>query len=84
MPWNWRGGAILPQLGGASADWAGGDGQQALRELPLAPWASRRREDLFGLLATLDQQIAPLDRAVAEAAQQNAQARLLMNQSGQW
>jgi len=57
-------------------------GQQALRELPLQPWASRRREDLFGLLASLEQQIAPLDRAVAEAAQQNPQARLLMSQPG--
>ena len=57
-------------------------GQRALRELSLQPWASRRREDLFGLLAALEQQIAPLDRAVAEAAQQNAQARLLMSQPG--
>jgi transposase len=57
-------------------------GQQALRELPLQHWASRRREDLFGLLASLEQQIAPLDRAVAEAAQQNSEARLLMSQPG--
>jgi transposase len=57
-------------------------GQQALRELPLEPWASRRREDLFRLLASLEQQIAPLDRAVAEAAQQNSEARLLMSQPG--
>ena len=57
-------------------------GQQALRELPLQPWASRRREDLLGLLASLEQQIAPLDRAVAEAAQQNRAARLLMSQPG--
>lgn len=57
-------------------------GQEALRALPLAPWAARRRDDLLGLLASLDQQIAPLDRAVAEAAEQNAQARLLMKQPG--
>jgi transposase len=57
-------------------------GQKLLRELPLAPWAGRRRADLLGLLATLDQQIAPLDRAVAEAAQQDANARLLMTQPG--
>jgi transposase len=57
-------------------------GQQALRELPLAPWASRRREDLLGLLAALDRQIAPLDHAVAEAAQRSPQARLLMSQPG--
>jgi len=57
-------------------------GQQALRELPLQPWASRRREDLMGLLASLEGQIAPLDRAVAEAGQQNPEARLLMKQPG--
>ena len=32
-------------------------GQKMLRELPLKPWASCRREDLLGLLAMLDQQI---------------------------
>jgi len=57
-------------------------GQEALRELRLAPWAARRREDLLGLLSALDRQIAPLDRAVAEAAQQNPRARLLMIQPG--
>jgi transposase len=56
--------------------------QQTLRELPLEPWASRRREDLFGLLASLGKQIEPLDRAVAEAAEQNRPARLLMSQPG--
>ena len=57
-------------------------GQQALRQLPLQPWASRRRTDLFGLLAALEGQIAPLDRAVEGAAQQHPEARLLMSQSG--
>jgi len=57
-------------------------GQQVLRALPLAPWAARRRQDLLGLLAALDQQIAPLDRAVAEAAQHSTNARLLMTQPG--
>jgi transposase len=57
-------------------------GQQALRALPLQPWAARRREDLLRLLSSLDEQIAPLDRAVAEAAEQNAEARLLMTQRG--
>ena len=57
-------------------------GQQVLRELPLRPWAARRREDLLGLLASLDQQIAPLDAAVQEAAEQDGQARLLMTQPG--
>ena len=57
-------------------------GQEALRALPLAPWAARRREDLLQLLQSLDEQIAPLDQAVQEAAEQNAQARLLMAQPG--
>jgi transposase len=61
--------------------WSKG-GQQVLRELPLRPWAARRREDLLGLLQTLDEQIAPLDAAATEAAQQDPQARLLMHQAG--
>lgn len=57
-------------------------GQQMLRELPLAPWAACRRADLLGLLENLNQQIAPLDAAVAEAAAQDANARRLMTQPG--
>ncbi len=57
-------------------------GQQALRELPLLPWAARRRQDLLGLLASLDQQIAPLDQAVKEAAQRDKMALLLQTQGG--
>jgi len=57
-------------------------GQKALRALPLQPWAACRREDLLGLLGTLDQQIDRLDAAVKAAAEQNAQARLLMTQPG--
>src|SRR5207244_3231499 len=37
-------------------------GQQILRELPLKPWAGRRRDDLLKLMAMLDQQIEPLDQ----------------------
>ncbi len=57
-------------------------GQKMLRELPLKPWASCRREDLLGLLAMLDQQIGKLDGAVQRAAAEHAQARLLMTQPG--
>jgi transposase len=57
-------------------------GQKVLRELPLAPWASRRREDLLGLLQSLDGQIAPLDHAVQQAAEKNTESRLLMQQPG--
>jgi len=57
-------------------------GMQMLRELPLKPWASCRREDLLGLLAMLDEQIGKLDGAVQRAAEQNPQAKLLMTQPG--
>ncbi len=57
-------------------------GQKALRELPLQGWAARRRQDLLQLLADLDQQIAPLDQAAQQAAEQDPQARLLLTQPG--
>jgi transposase len=57
-------------------------GQQLLRALPLKPWAGCRREDLLGLLGMLDQQIGKLDQAVEQAAEQHAQAKLLMTQPG--
>ena len=41
-------------------------GQKMLRELPLKPWASCRREDLLGLLGMLNQQIGKLDGGGAE------------------
>jgi transposase len=57
-------------------------GMQLLRELPLKPWASCRREDLLGLLAMLDQQVGKLDEAVQQAAEEDQQAKLLMTQPG--
>jgi transposase len=57
-------------------------GQKVLRELPLKPWAARRREDLLGLMAMLDQQIEPLDRAVKAEAQRDKMALLLQTQPG--
>jgi len=57
-------------------------GEQVLRELPLKPWASRRREDLFQVRGMLDDRIAPLDQAVTEVAEKNEKARLLMTQPG--
>ena len=59
-----------------------GAGQQMLRELPLKPWAGCRREDLLGLLGMLNQQVGTLDQAVQKAAEEHAQARLLMTQPG--
>ena len=57
-------------------------GQKLLRALPLQPWASRRREDLFSVMELLDQKIASLDLAVKEAAEKDSNARLLMTQPG--
>ena len=57
-------------------------GQKLLRALPLTPWASRRREDLFSVMELLDQKIASLDLAVREAAEKDPNARLLMTQPG--
>ena len=57
-------------------------GQKLLCELPLKPWASRRREDLLRVKSLLDQQVESLDRAVGEAAQENRHAQLLMTQPG--
>ena len=57
-------------------------GQQLLRELPLKLWAGRRRDDLLGLMAMLDQQIDPLDEAVKAEAQRDKMALLLQTQPG--
>jgi len=57
-------------------------GQKVLCELQLDPWAACRREDLLGLLASMNQLIGKLDTAVERAAQENSQARLLMTQPG--
>ncbi len=53
-----------------------------LRELPLAPWAGRRREDLLKLRSELDDKIGLLDQAAEEAATKHEKARLLMTQPG--
>ncbi len=57
-------------------------GEKVLRELPLKPWASQRREDLFKVRGMLNEQIESLDAAVVEAAEKNERAKLLMTQPG--
>ena len=57
-------------------------GEKVLSELPLKPWASRRRQDLFKIREMLNGQIDLLDQAVLQAAQNNEKARLLMTQPG--
>jgi len=57
-------------------------GQKLLRELPLRPWAARRRDDLLRLMAMLNQQIEPLDAAVKAEALRDKMALLLQSQPG--
>ena len=57
-------------------------GRAYLEELPLAGWTARRREDLLKFLAELDSHLGELDEAVARAAEEHPQARLLMTQPG--
>jgi transposase len=57
-------------------------GEKVLCELPLKPWADRRRQDLFKIREMLNAQIDLLDQAVLQAAQNNEKARLLMTQPG--
>jgi transposase len=58
------------------------EGRQMLESLELEPWTKRRRDDLLRLLEELGKHCWELDVAVIEAAQANAQARLLMTQPG--
>jgi len=57
-------------------------GQELLRSLPLQPWAARRRDDLFQLLAMLQRHIRLLDQAVKEKSQLDKMAQLLKTQPG--
>ena len=57
-------------------------GRAELEKLPLTGWTLRRREDLLGLLKELNRTVDELDQAVARAAEDHPQARLLMTQPG--
>src|SRR5271157_4014756 len=57
-------------------------GQKLLRALPLAGWAASRRANLLELMKLMDRQIAELDQALEQAAEENPQARLLRTQPG--
>jgi transposase len=59
-----------------------GRGRERLEAVPLAGWEQQRRTDLFALLDDLDKRIAPLDKAVEEAAQARPDARRLMTHPG--
>ena len=53
-------------------------GQQALRALPLAPYASERRAALLALYPRLQESIDQLDQRVGQQVQQHPRARRLM------
>ena len=57
-------------------------GRAELEKLPLEGWTKHRRQDLLALLKVVEPQIEKLDKAAAEAAAANPQARLLMSQPG--
>ena len=57
-------------------------GRKQLESLPLAPWASRRRQDLLELLDRLNPTIAELTQAIEEEAEKCPQAQHLMTHPG--
>ena len=60
----------------------GKQGRKQLEAFLLAPWASRRREDLLQLLDGLNPTIAKLTRAIEQEAEKSPQARRLMTHPG--
>ena len=57
-------------------------GREQLESFGLAPWASRRREDLLQLLDRLSPTIAELTQAIEQEAEKCPQARRLMTHPG--
>lgn len=57
-------------------------GREQLEAFGLAPWASRRREDLLELLDRLNPTIAELTQAIEQAAEKCPQAQGLMTHPG--
>jgi transposase len=53
-------------------------GREELEKLSLGPWASRRRQELLGMLDQLNPVIEELDRAVQQEAESRADAARLM------
>ncbi len=57
-------------------------GRAELQSLGLGPWASYRRQELLTMLDQLDESLQALNHAVAEQAEQNVAAVLLMTHPG--
>lgn len=60
----------------------GESGRQQLESFPLAPWASRRRQDLLALLDGLNPTIAELNQAVKQEVERCPAAQRLMTHPG--
>jgi transposase len=59
-----------------------GKRRKAIEALSLPGWYGERRKDLLALLDRVEERIAPLNKAVSQAAANNAEARLLMTHPG--
>ena len=59
-----------------------GKRRKAIEALPLPGWYGERRKDLLELLDRIEERIAPLNKAVSQAAANNAEACLLMTHPG--
>jgi len=57
-------------------------GREQLESFRLAPWASRRRQDLLELLDRLNPTIAELSQAIEQEAEKFSEARWLMTHPG--
>ncbi len=57
-------------------------GRAQLESLPLAPWATRRRQDLLELVDRLSPSIEELSRMIEQEAQQRAEVQLRMTHPG--
>ncbi len=57
-------------------------GREQLESFRLAPWASRRRQDLLELLDRLNPMIAELSQAIEQEAEKFPEARCLMTHPG--
>jgi transposase len=57
-------------------------GRKRLEQLPLAPWAAKRRQDLFGLLDQLNGSVEELSAAIQQEAEKRPDVRLLMTHPG--
>jgi transposase len=57
-------------------------GRKRLEQLPLAPWAAKRRQDLFGFLDQLNESVDELSASIQQEAEKRPEVRLLMTHPG--